>query len=163
MIASATKPSRASARPHERLATDPVVRSRPPGRLHWLVAIGSAGRYREVDPHLRRGRLGCRRERVRRRGSGWHERGSGRCLSQAGPAPESGGGIGAWFSESGIESLVRPGGWRRLRRFAGSTGGSNVAFRGITPDPAPAIQAGTGSGVDAGPVGRTRSINSQLS
>jgi hypothetical protein len=30
---------------------------------------------------------------------------------------------------------------------------SNVAFRGITPDPAPAIQAGTGSGVDAGPVG----------
>ena len=37
--------------------------------------------------------------------------------------------------------------------IAGSIGASNVAFRGITPDPAPAIQAGTGSGVDAGPVG----------
>ena len=55
-------------------------------------------------------------------------------------------------SGSGIESLIRPGGRRRLRRFAGRTDSSKVAFRGITPDPAPAIQAGTGSGVDAGPV-----------
>jgi len=76
----------------------------------------------------------------------------GRRISQAGPAPQSGDGIGVWFSESGIESLVRPGGWRRLRRFAGSTGASNVAFRGITPDPT-AIQAVAGSAVDAGPVG----------
>jgi hypothetical protein len=48
-------------------------------------------------------------------------------------------------SESGIESLVRPGGWRRLRRFAGRTGASSVACRGLTPDP--------------GQVGGTRSIN----
>jgi hypothetical protein len=67
----------------------------------------------------------------------------------AGLAPES----CASFSESGIESLVRPGGWRRLRLFAGSTGASNVAFRGITPDPTTAIQAVAGSGVDAGQVG----------
>jgi len=62
-------------------------------------------------------------------------------------------------SESGIESLVRPGGWRRLRRFAGRTGASSVACRGLTPNPATAIQAVTGSGVDAGQVGGTRSIN----
>jgi hypothetical protein len=62
-------------------------------------------------------------------------------------------------SESGIESLVRPGGWRRLRRFAGRTDASSVACRARTPDPATAIQAVTGSGVDAGQVGGTRSIN----
>ena len=64
---------------------------------------------------------------------------------------------GLVFSESGIVSLVRPGGWRRLRRFAGSAGASNVAFRGITPARATAIQAVTGSGVDAGQIGGTRS------
>jgi hypothetical protein len=85
--------------------------------------------------------------------------GSGRRLSQAGPAPDSGGGVRVWFSESGVESLVRPGGWRRLRRFAGRTGASNVACRGLTPDPATAIRAVTGSGVDAGQSGGTRSIN----
>ena len=64
-----------------------------------------------------------------------------------------------WFSESGIESLVRSGGWRRLQRFAGSTGASNVAFRGITPDPATAFRAVAGSGDDAGQVGG--SLNQQ--
>ena len=139
-------------------------------RAEWsarTTASASGDRQRRLmsrggPAHLRKSRFERRRERVRRRSSGQHERGSGRRLSQAGPAPESGGGIGAWFSEIGIDSLVRPGGWRRLRRFAGSTGASNVAFRGMTPDPAPAIQAGTGSGVDAGPVGGTRSINSKL-
>ncbi|MBV9334680.1 MAG: hypothetical protein JO243_02205 [Solirubrobacterales bacterium] len=63
-----------------------------------------------------------------------------------------------FFSESKIETLVRPVGWRRLRQFAGSTSASNVAFRGITPDPSTAIQAVTGSGVDAGQVRGTRSI-----
>ena len=77
----------------------------------------------------------------------------------SGPAPESGDGIGVRFSEGGIESLVRPGGWRRLRRFAGRTGASSVACRGLTPNPTTAIQAVTGSGVDAGQVGGTRSID----
>src|ERR1700733_13459705 len=54
------------------------------------------------------------------------------------------------FSESGIDALVRSGGWRRLRRFAGRTGAANVAFRGITPDPTTAIQAGVGSAVGSG-------------
>ena len=45
-----------------------------------------------------------------------------------------------------------------LPQFARSSRGSNVAFRGITPDPATAIQAVTGSGVDAGQVGGTRTI-----
>ena len=84
--------------------------------------------------YLRSGQSERRRKRVRRRSSGPHECGSGRRRWQSGPAPESGDWIGVWFSESGIESLVRSGGWRRLRRFAGSTGASNVAFRGITPD-----------------------------
>jgi hypothetical protein len=86
----------------------------------------------------------------------------GRRLSQAGPAPASGVGIGVRFSEGGIESLVRPGSWRRLRRFAGRTGASSVACRGLTPDPVTAIRAVTGSGVDAGQVGGTRSIKNQL-
>ena len=103
--------------------------------------------------YLRSGRSERRRKRVRRRSGGPHECGSGRRRSQSGPAPESGDWIGVWFSESGIESLVRSGDWRRLRRFAGSTGASNVAFRGITPDPATAIRAVAGSGVDAGQVG----------
>ncbi len=68
----------------------------------------------------------------------------------------------ALFSETGIGSLVRPRGWRRLRRFAGRTGGSGVACRGLTPDPATAIQAVTGSGVDAGQDGETRSIKNQI-
>ena len=46
-----------------------------------------------------------------------------------------------------------------MRRFAGRTDASNVAFRGSTPDPTTAIQAVAGSGVDAGPVRGTRSIN----
>jgi hypothetical protein len=37
--------------------------------------------------------------------------------------------------------------------FAGCTGACNVAFRGITADPTPAIQAVAGSAVDAAPVG----------
>jgi hypothetical protein len=49
--------------------------------------------------YLRRGRLERRGEGVRRRSSGGHERGSGRRLSQAGPAPESGDGIWVWFRE----------------------------------------------------------------
>ena len=49
--------------------------------------------------------------------------------------------------------LIRRGGWRRQRRFAGSNGGSGVASSGVTPDPVTAIRAVTGSGVDAGPGG----------
>ncbi len=65
-------------------------------------------------------------------------------------------GVGALFlvdrqsrrrsSESGIATLVRLRGKRRGARFAGSLGSSSVAFRGIKPDPATAIQAVTGSG-----------------
>ena len=51
------------------------------------------------------------------------------------------------FSESGVATLVRLRGKRRLPRFAGSLGGSDVAFRGIRPDPATAIRAVTGSGL----------------
>ncbi len=58
-----------------------------------------------------------------------------------------------FFSEIGIDSLVRLGGRRRLPRFAGGTGASSVAFRGISPDPATAIQAVAGSGLDAVQVG----------
>jgi hypothetical protein len=64
----------------------------------------------------------------------------------------------ALFSESVLDTLVRPGGRRRLSRFARRTRASNVAFRGITPDPATAIQAVTGSGVEAGQVEGDRSI-----
>ena len=51
------------------------------------------------------------------------------------------------LSERGIATLVRLRGKRRVGRCAGSIGGSNVAFRGIKPDPATAIQAVTGSGL----------------
>jgi hypothetical protein len=51
------------------------------------------------------------------------------------------------FSESGVATLVRLRGKRRLPRFAGSLGSSSIAFRGIKPDPATAIQAVTGSGL----------------
>ena len=71
-------------------------------------------------------------------------------------------GSGARFSESGIDSLVRSGGWRRLPRFAGRINASIVACRGLTPDPATAIQAVTGSDVYAGQVGGTRSIKNQI-
>ena len=50
------------------------------------------------------------------------------------------------LSELGIAALVRLRGKRRGGRCAGSIGSSNVAFRGIKPDPATAIQAVTGSG-----------------
>jgi hypothetical protein len=72
----------------------------------------------------------------------------------------SGGGRGApgrdsgvVLRESGVDTLVRLRGRRRLARFAGSAGASSVAFRGISPDPATAIQAVTGSGLDAVQVG----------
>ena len=51
------------------------------------------------------------------------------------------------LSELGIAGLVRLRGKRRGGRCAGSIGSSNVAFRGIKPDPATAIQAITGSGL----------------
>ena len=50
-------------------------------------------------------------------------------------------------SGGGIAALVRLRGKRRVGRCAGSIGGSNVAFRGIKPAPATAIQAVTGSGL----------------
>jgi hypothetical protein len=50
------------------------------------------------------------------------------------------------FSESGVATLVRLRGKRRLPRFAGRLGSSSVAFR-VKPDPATAIQAVTGSGL----------------
>jgi hypothetical protein len=43
-------------------------------------------------------------------------------------------------SEGDVCSLIRPVGWRRLRRFAGSIGGSGVASGGVTPDPVTAIR-----------------------
>ena len=46
-----------------------------------------------------------------------------------------------------VPALVRLRGKRRVRRCAGSIGSSDVAFRGIKPDPATAIQAVTGSGL----------------
>ena len=52
-------------------------------------------------------------------------------------------------SEEDVFPLIRPVGWRRLRRFAGSVNGSG----GVTPDPVTAIRAVTGSGVDAEPGG----------
>ena len=52
------------------------------------------------------------------------------------------------ISEDGAAGLVRLVSRRRLARCAGSIGTSNVACRGLTPDPATAIQAVTGSGVD---------------
>ena len=61
------------------------------------------------------------------------------------------------FSDVYVSALVRPVGRRRLRQFAGRIGGSNVAFRGITPDPTTAIQAVVGSGVEAGRMGIARS------
>ena len=54
------------------------------------------------------------------------------------------------LSERGIAALVRLRGKRRVGRCAGSIGSSNVAFRGIKPDLATAIQAVTGSGLDDG-------------
>lgn len=38
--------------------------------------------------------------------------------------------MGTEFSESGVESLIRLRGRRRVLRFAGSIGASSVAFRG---------------------------------
>ena len=134
------------------LPTDAVARSRPPRRLHRQWRSQRRPVSRGGPAYLGSGRSDRRSKRVRRRSSGPHECGSRRRRSQSGPAPESGDWIGVWFSESGIESLVRPRGRRRLRLFAGSTGASNVAFRGITPDPTTAVRAVAGSGVDAGQV-----------
>jgi hypothetical protein len=54
---------------------------------------------------------------------------------------------------AGVESLVRLRGRRSMLRFAGSIGASSVAFRGSSPDPATAIQAVAGSGLEAGQIG----------
>jgi hypothetical protein len=62
------------------------------------------------------------------------------------------------LSERGIAALVRLRGRRRVARFAGSIGSSNVAFRGIKPDPATAIQAVTGSGLYDGSAEGDRSL-----
>ena len=51
------------------------------------------------------------------------------------------------LSESGVATVVRLRGRRRVGWFAGSIDSSNVAFRGIKPDPVTAIQAVTGSGL----------------
>jgi hypothetical protein len=64
------------------------------------------------------------------------------------------------LSESGIATLLRLRGRRRVERFAGSIGSSNLAFRGIKPDPATAIQAVTGSGMYDGHAESDRSLNS---
>jgi hypothetical protein len=56
-------------------------------------------------------------------------------------------------SEGAVEGLVRLVGRQSLPRCAGSFSASNVAFRGITPDLATAIQAVTKSGVEAGRIG----------
>ena len=66
------------------------------------------------------------------------------------------------LSENGAASLVRLVRRRRLAQFAGSIGASNVAFRGITPDLATAIQAVTKSGVDAGQIGAVTHITNLL-
>lgn len=69
-------------------------------------------------------------------------------------------------SESGVDGLVRLRGKRRWRRFAGRIGDSSVAFRGSSPDPATAIQAVTGSGLDAvqeGGVTRSKDTFSNVS
>jgi hypothetical protein len=58
-------------------------------------------------------------------------------------------GTGDALSENVVATLVRLRGKRRLVRFAGRVGGSNVAFRGIKPDPATAIQA-AGSDLQTG-------------
>jgi hypothetical protein len=51
------------------------------------------------------------------------------------------------LSERGVVALVRLRGKRRVGRCAGSVGSSNVAFRGIKPDSATAIQAVAESGL----------------
>ena len=55
-----------------------------------------------------------------------------------------------------IDPLVRSGGRRLRSSAAGRVRASTVACSGLTPDPVPAIQAGTGSRVVARPVWRCR-------
>jgi hypothetical protein len=57
------------------------------------------------------------------------------------------------LSEDGAARLVRLVSQRRLARYAGSIGASNVACRGRTPDLTTAIQADAKSGVEAGRTG----------
>lgn len=66
------------------------------------------------------------------------------------------------FSESGVDTLVRLRGGRPLPRFAGSIGAPSVAFRGSRPDPATAIQAVAGPGLEAVPVGGNRTIKKKI-
>ena len=68
-----------------------------------------------------------------------------------------------WCSPTaGVEGLVRLGGKRRWRRLAGRIDASSVAFRGSTPDPATAIQAVTGSGLEAAQVRGNHSLKRHI-